>query len=65
MLRPYVEYASFYYLNSLNSDILIIIQSMSGTSLPHADNIGIRVENSHIQGRKIAPRLPMPYFLDI
>ena len=42
-----------------------MIQSMGGVSLPQAYAITIRAENSLIQVGKIAPRPPMPIFLDI
>ena len=42
-----------------------MIQSMGGVSLPQAYDIAIGAENSLIQAGKIAPRPPMPIFLDI
>ena len=42
-----------------------MIQSMEGVSLPKAYDIAITAENSLVQVGKIAPRPPMPIFLDI
>lgn len=41
-----------------------MIQYMGGYSLPQGYDIAIRVENSLIQTGKIAPRPPMPIYLD-
>ena len=38
---------------------------MGGTTLPRAYDMAIRVENTLIQGGKIAPRPPMPLFPEI
>ena len=38
---------------------------MGGDTLPNAYEIAIKVENILIQGGKLAPRPPMPFFLDV
>ena len=38
---------------------------MGGDTLPNAYDIAIKVENILIQGGKLAPRPPMPFFPDV
>ena len=64
-VTPSKGHAFLYYLRSLNSDISVMIQSMGGYSLPQGYGIAIRFENSLIQVGKIAPRPPMPIYIDI
>lgn len=62
LVKPSPNHAFLYYLRALNSDIVVMIQSMGRASLPGAYNIAIRAENCLIQARKITPRPPMPLF---
>lgn len=64
-VKPSPGNAFLYYLRALNSDIATILQTMGGTTLPGAYDMAIRVENTLIQGGKIAPRPPMPLFPEI
>lgn len=61
-MKPSPGNAFLYYLRALNSDIATILQTMGGTTLPGAYDMAIRVENTLIQGGKIAPRPQMPLF---
>jgi hypothetical protein len=54
-----------HYLIAFNNDIANTIQTMGGYTLPNAYDIAIRCENILIQGGKIAPRPPMPFFPDV
>ncbi|XP_057864610.1 uncharacterized protein LOC131072459 [Cryptomeria japonica] len=65
MVKPSPEHAFLYYSRALNSDIVVMIQSMGAVTLPAAYDIAIKAENSLIQAGKIAPRPPMPTFPDI
>ena len=38
---------------------------MGGDTFPNAYEIGIKLENILIQGGKLAPRPPMPFFPDV
>ena len=64
-IKPSNDHALLYYLKAFNSDISIMIQSMGGCTLPGAFDITIRAKNNLIQARKLPPRPPMPYFLEI
>lgn len=64
-VKPSPGNSFLYYLRVLNSDIAMVLQTMGGTTLPRAYDMAIRAENTLIQGGKIAPRLPMPLFLEI
>ncbi|KAH9289236.1 hypothetical protein KI387_033353, partial [Taxus chinensis] len=50
---------------AINLDIAMMIQSMGGTTLPGAYDTAIRAENCLIQAGKLAPRPPMPLYLDM
>jgi hypothetical protein len=65
VVKPSPGNAFLYYLRALNSDIATILQTMGGTTLPRAYDISIRVENTLIQGGKIAPRPQMPLFIEM
>lgn len=65
MVRPSPDHAFLYYLRALNSDIVVMIQSMGGVTLPTMFDIAIRAENNLIQADKISPRPPMSIFPDI
>ena len=54
-----------HYLRAFNSDIATTIQTMGGDTLPNAYDTTIRAENILIQGGKLAPRPPMPFFPDV
>jgi len=64
LVKPSLNTAFIHYLKSLNPDIAIMIQSMGGTVLLDAYDIAIKAENCLIQAGKIAPRPPMPLFLE-
>lgn len=64
-MKPTPGNAFLHYLRAFNSDISTTIQTMGGDTLPDAYEIAIRVENILIQGKKLAPRPPMPFFPDI
>lgn len=51
-----------FYLKSINADILMMIQSVDGTTLPDAYNITVKVENNLINARKLPPWPTMPVF---
>lgn len=65
MVKPSPEHAFLYYLRALNSNIIVMIQSMGGVTLLADYDISIRAENNLMQDGKIAPRPPMPIFPDI
>ena len=64
-VKPTLGYAFLHYLRAFNSDIATTIQTMGGDTLPNAYDIAIRAENILIQGGKLAPKPPMPFFLDV
>ena len=64
-MKPTPSNAFLYYLRTFNSGIATAIQTMGGDTLPNAYEIGIKVENILIQGRKLAPRPPMPFFPNV
>lgn len=64
-VKPTPGNAFLHYLRAFNSDIATTIQTMGGDTLPNAYEIAIKAENILIQGGKLAPRPPMPFFPDI
>ena len=64
-MKPNPGNAFLHYLRAFNSDIATTIQTMGEDTLPDAYEIEIKVENILIQGGKLAPRPPMPFFPDI
>ena len=64
-IKPSNDHGFLYYLKTFNSDILVMIQSMGGRTLLGAFDIAVRAKNSLIQARKLPPRPPMPYFVEI
>ena len=64
-VKPSPSKDFLYYLKAFNSDIATTLQSMGGDTLPDAYEIAIKTENILIQGEKLAPRPPMPFFPDI
>ena len=64
-VKPTSGNAFLHYLRAFNSDIATTIQTMGGDTLPNAYDIAIKVENILIQGGKLAPRPPMPFFPDV
>ena len=64
-IKPSPDNAFLYYLRAFNSDIVTTLQSMRGDTLPNSYEIAIRAENILIQGGKLAPRPPMPFFPDM
>ena len=65
VVKPSPGNAFLYYLRALNSDIATVLHTMRGTTLPKAYDMAIRAKNNLIYGGKIAPRPPMPLFLEI
>lgn len=61
-VRPSADHSFLYFLQSFNGQISVMIQSMSGTSLPQAFDTVVRAENCLIQVGMIARRPPMPTF---
>ena len=64
-IKPSEDHVILYYLRAFNSDILVMIQSMGGCTLPGAFDIAVRAENNLIQDGKLPPRPPMPYFAEV
>ena len=64
-VKPTPGNAFLHYLRAFNNDISTTIQTMGGDTLPNAYEVAIRAENILIQGGKLAPRPPMPFFPDI
>lgn len=62
-VRPSADHAFLYYLQSLNGQIFVMIQSMGGNTLPQAFDIVVRAKNCLIQTGMIARRPLMPIFL--
>ena len=65
LVKPTPGNAFFHYLRAFNSDIATTIQTMGGDTLPNAYDTTIRAENILIQGGKLAPRPPIPFFPDV
>ncbi len=64
-VKPTPSNAFLHYLRAFSSDIATTIQTMGGDTLPNAYEIAIKAENILIQGGKLAPRPPMPFFPDV
>lgn len=62
-LTPKGEF--IYYLRALNSDIVIMIQSMGGAIFLEAYALTIWAENCLIQARKLTPKPLMPLYLEL
>ena len=65
IVKPCPGNEFLYYFKAFNSDIATTLQSMVGDIIPDAYEIAIRTENILIQGGKLAPRPPIPFFIDI
>ena len=65
VVRSTPSNAFLHYLKDFNNDIATTIQTMGGDNLPNTYEIRIRVENILIQGGKLSPRPPMPFFPDV
>ena len=65
LVKPTPGNTFLHYLRAFNSDIDTTIQTMGGDSLPNAYDIAIKLDNILIQGGKLAPRPPMPFFPDV
>ena len=61
-VKPTLGNAFLHYLKAFNSDIVTTVKTMGGDTLPDACEISIRIENILIQGGKLAPRHPTPFF---
>ena len=64
-MKPTPGNAFLHYLRAFNSDIATTIQTMGGDTLPNAYEIAIKSYNNLIQGGKLAPRPPMPFFPNV
>ena len=64
-MKPTLGNALLHYLRAFNNDIATTIQTMGGDTLHDAYDIAIKVENILIQGGKLAPRPPMPFFPNV
>lgn len=62
LVKPTSSNYFLHYLRALNNDISTTIQTMRGDTSLDAYEIKIRVEILLIQGSKLAPRPPMPFF---
>jgi hypothetical protein len=57
--------AFLHYLRAFSSDIATTIQTMGGDTFPNSYDIAIKSENILIQGGKLSPRPPIPFFSDV
>lgn len=65
LVKPCPEYAFLYFLRALHTDIVVMIHPMGDYTFLGAYDVSIREKNCLIQDGKIAPRTPMPLFLDL
>lgn len=64
LFKPSSNHAFLYFLRALNSDIVVIIQSIGGDNRPRAYDTAIRAKNFLIQDGKLPRRPPMPLFVE-
>ena len=64
-VKPTPGNAFLHFLSGFNSDISTTIQTMGGDTLPNSYDTTIRAESILIQGGKLAPRPPMPFFPNV
>ena len=64
-VKPTPGSAFLHYLRALNGDIATTSETMGGDTLTNAYDIVIKSENILIQGGKLAPSPPIPFFPDV
>ena len=64
-VKPTPSNAFLYYLRAFDSDIATTLQTMGGNTLTNAYEVAIKAMNILIQGGKLAPRPPMPLYLNV
>ena len=63
-MKPTSGDAFLHNLRAFNSDMATRIQIMGGDTLADAYEVAIRAKNILIRGGELAPRPPMPFFLN-